>query len=106
MRSEPVRNLPLLAAQAAAPTAAPEAPTSTTAEERATAFRPVEARELRSGEVLLVEAYAAIWLIAFGLILLSWRRQRRLDDRIASLESALARARRAQGGGGAEVESG
>lgn len=69
-------------------------PTTTTADDRATSFRAVQGgNEMQSGEKLLVEAYAVIWLVAFGLILLSWRRQRRIDDRVASLEGALAVAR-------------
>ncbi len=53
--------------------------------------------QLQSGEKLLVEAYAAIWVILFALVLLSWRRQRRLDDRMLALEGAIAKARRAEG---------
>lgn len=92
MRIEPVRTHPLFAAQAAQQ----PAPTTTSAEDRAQAFRPVEAGEARSGEVLLVEAYAAIWAIVFVFIFLSWGRQRRLDARIGALESAIERARRGQ----------
>jgi hypothetical protein len=79
------------------------APTTPTADDRSTAFRAVQGgNEMQSGEKLLVEAYAVIWLIAFGLILLSWRRQRRIDDRVTSLEGALAAARaQAQKAGGA-----
>lgn len=58
------------------------------------AFRAVDgARAAHSGELLLVEAYAAIWLVAFVLLLLSLRRQRRMEARIARLEADLARAR-------------
>ena len=77
-------------------TATPSAstPTGTTAEDRSTAFRPVQGgAELQSGEKLLVEAYAAIWIILFVLVLLSWRRQRRLDERVTSLSTAIDRAR-------------
>ena len=83
------------AATATAPTAA--ASTGTTADDRATSFRPVEGgTQLASGETLLVEAYAAIWLILFALILLSWRRQRGLDGRVNGLEAALDKARAAE----------
>ena len=51
--------------------------------------------ELQSGEKLLVEAYAAIWIILFALVLLSWRRQRGIDERMSGLEAAIAKARRA-----------
>jgi CcmD family protein len=69
-------------------------PTATGADDRSTAFRPVEGgAELQSGEKLLVEAYAAIWVILFVMVLLSWRRQRRLDERMSSLEAAIDKAR-------------
>jgi CcmD family protein len=75
----------------------PPAPPTTTTEDpsgRSTAFRPVEnQKSLQSGEKLLVEAYAAIWLILFFFILLSWRRQRTLDRRIAALEAAVSAGR-------------
>lgn len=59
----------------------------------ATDFKPVAgAPELQSGEVLLVEAYAVIWVIAFVFLLLTWRRQRALDRRVKDLEAVLARA--------------
>ncbi len=73
--------------------AASDASPPKSAEERAEAFRSVQGGpELQSGEKLLVEAYAAIWLILLGLLLLSWRRQAKLDQRIATLEKALAKA--------------
>jgi CcmD family protein len=50
--------------------------------------------ELQSGEKLLVEAYAAIWIILFALVLLSWRRQRGLDERMTQLEGAIEKARK------------
>jgi hypothetical protein len=75
----------------------PLAPPSTpSADDRGTAFRPVEGGgELQSGEKLLVEAYAAIWLILFALVLLSWRKQGRLGERMNILEGAIERARKA-----------
>ena len=78
--------------------AAPDAPSQKSAEERSESFRSVQGgSELQSGERLLVEAYAAIWLILLGLLLLSWRRQTRLDQRIATLERALAKAQESAG---------
>jgi CcmD family protein len=66
---------------------------TTTAEDRSQSFRPVEGgAEMQSGERLLVEAYAAIWAILFVFLLLSWRRQKRIDRRIDRLESAIAQA--------------
>lgn len=73
---------------------APAATGTLNPDERSTAFRPVQGgTELRSGEQLLVMAYAAIWIILFAMILLSWRRQQKTDERVATLEGALAKAR-------------
>jgi CcmD family protein len=86
---------------AAAPTATPAA-TAPSAEDRSTTFRPVEGgTEMQSGEKLLVEAYAAIWIILFAFVLLSWRRQRKIDERVTSLEAAVEAARAAAPQGGA-----
>jgi CcmD family protein len=58
---------------------------------RSTDFRAVEGGpEIASGETLLVEAYALIWLVLFGFIFMSWRRQSRIDQRVGELERALA----------------
>ncbi len=63
-------------------------------EQRSTEFRPVEGgTETMSGPTLLVEAYAALWLILFAFIFVSWRRQTRLDARIDELERALSSTR-------------
>jgi CcmD family protein len=87
-----VRTSILMASQAAEPKAAPT--TEGASEDRAQSFRAVEGgNQMQSGERLLVEAYAAIWLIVFGMLLLSWRRQRRLDRRIDALDAAIAKAR-------------
>jgi hypothetical protein len=95
MRIEPVRTFPLLASQATAPTTAQPAAGT---EQRSQSFQPVEGGgELRSGELLLVEAYAAIWAIVLVFILLSWRRQQRIDARVDALEGAIERARRGSG---------
>src|ERR1700733_10745595 len=84
---------PQATSTAAAP--APTTPTAPSTEDRSTAFRPVEGgTEMQSGEKLLVEAYTAIWIILFAFVLLSWRRQRRLDERVAGLEAAVEAARR------------
>lgn len=72
---------------------APAAAASTdTADSRATTFQAVEGGETRSGEVLLVEAYAVLWVILFGWLLLMWRKQTRLSARIEELDRALDRA--------------
>lgn len=87
--------LALYALSSQTPTPAPSGTLSPG--DRSTTFRPVEGgTEMQSGEKLLVEAYAAIWLILFGLVLLSWRRQKTIDDRVSSLEAALEKARRGE----------
>ncbi len=63
-------------------------------DDRGTTFRPVEGGgDTTSGMTLLVAAYAVIWLLAFLLIVMSLRKQRRLDDRIERLETDLGKAR-------------
>lgn len=72
------------------------APTGTaqSADDRATTFKPVEGgQQLQSGEQLLVIAYMAFWLCVVVLVIFSFTKQRRLDQRIASLEVALAKER-------------
>lgn len=82
-----------------APTPRPAATVPTTADDRGAAFKPVDGGTvLQSGEKLLVEAYAAIWLVLFAVVLLSWRRQKKIEERIDSLEGAIAKARKDNGG--------
>jgi CcmD family protein len=79
----------------AIPSASPSVTAQPTPDDRASGFSAVEGGpETRSGTVLLVEAYAAIWLILFGFIWLTFRRQRKLDARIVELENALQKVRR------------
>ena len=81
-------------------------PASVDPGDRSTTFRPVQGgTELQSGEKLLVEAYAAIWLILFGFIFLSWRRQKKLDARIVDLEREIVRSRGAAQGARAKTAS-
>jgi hypothetical protein len=76
-------------------TAASPSTGTTQPDDRATAFKPVEGgNQMQSGEKLMVEAYAAFWLIAFVFILFSYRRQRGIDQRVADLEAAVAKARK------------
>jgi hypothetical protein len=82
-------------------TSAPATTTAQSTDDRSTSFRPVEGgNELQSGEKLLVEAYAAIWIILFAMVLLSWRRQKGLDDRMGTLSAAIDKARRQERGEG------
>ena len=60
--------------------------------QRSTEFQAVEGgTEMVSGGTLLVEAYGALWVILLGFLLVSWRRQARIDARVAELERAVAR---------------
>lgn len=79
---------------------APPAPTGTSqsADDRAQSFRPVQGGpEMQSGEKLLVIAYMAFWLCVVVLVVFSFRRQARLDQRIGALETALSRTRSEKG---------
>jgi CcmD family protein len=63
-------------------------------DQRGTEFRTVEGgTESMDGNMLMVEAYAALWLILFAFIFVSWRRQGRIDARIDELERALTSTR-------------
>jgi CcmD family protein len=84
---------PILLALQAQPTP-PKSGAPPTAEDRSTTFQPVQGgNQMQSGERLLVEAYAAIWVVLFVFLALMFRRQRRLDQRIEALDDALRRAR-------------
>ena len=48
---------------------------------------------MQSGTALLTEAYAAIWLLALGLVLVGLRRMKRLEARLDGLADEIARAR-------------
>jgi CcmD family protein len=65
--------------------------------QRGTEFRPVDAGDtVASGETLLVEAYAILWVILFAFLFLSGRRQTKIDTRVGELERALNAARGAK----------
>jgi hypothetical protein len=77
---------PALAAQQPAPasTAAPS--------DRSTEFVAAQGgKETSSAETLLVAAYLVMWAILFGFLLLGWRRQQRVDQRVQELEKALTK---------------
>ncbi|MBX3215768.1 MAG: CcmD family protein [Labilithrix sp.] len=70
-----------------------------TADDRATEFEAVDGTgEQFSGYTLLVEAYAAIWLILLVWLVFIWRKQADLAARVAGLESALDRAEKRAAG--------
>ena len=65
-----------------------------TPSDRATTFQAVQGNgtEQYSGGVLLVTAYAVLWIVMFGWVALVWRKQRTLDSRLAELEDVIQKA--------------
>lgn len=63
-------------------------------DDRATTFQPVTGAqpEHYSGEVLLVSAYAILWVILISWIALVWRKQSALGARLADLEREIDKA--------------
>jgi len=60
--------------------------------DRSTEFVPVQGgTEGTSAEVLLVAAYLLMWAILLGFLLLTWRKQSRIEARIAELDATLRR---------------
>lgn len=62
--------------------------------DRATTFQAVEGAqpEHYSGEVLLVSAYAAVFVILVAWIALIWRKAGAMDDRLTALEREIDKA--------------
>ncbi len=84
---------------------APAASGSAKTQERSQSFKPVTGgSDMQSGEMLLLEAYSVIWLLVFGMMVASLRRQRKLDVRIARLEQDLERARQNESSDGARKD--
>ncbi len=66
------------------------APPQKAPEDRSTEFVAVQGgTEGTSAESLLVAAYLVMWAVLLGLLLLSWRRQSRLETRLATLDQKL-----------------
>lgn len=56
-------------------------------------FRPVQGGgETTSATAMLVSAYIVLWVILFGFVLLTYRRQQALSKRIEDLGRALERS--------------
>jgi hypothetical protein len=69
------------------------APTSTqTPSDRSTEFKAVDSGERFNGNTLVVEAYAALWLVVMGWVFLLWRKQAGLAERLDDLERVMDRA--------------
>ena len=72
------------------------APASSAPDDRSTTFQPVEGgSEQRSGGTLMVAAYSVIWTILMVWLVMMWRKQARLNERLAGLEGAIVAASRA-----------
>lgn len=64
---------------------------SLSVESRKSEFVPVTGgRETTSAEGLLVAAYVLMWVVVFGFVWATFRRQRTSERRIAELEHQLA----------------
>ena len=71
----------------------PDAGTLTDPSSRSTEFVAVQGGgETTSAAALLVTAYLVMWALLLGFVLLSWRRQGRVETRISELEKSLAGA--------------
>jgi len=62
--------------------------------DRATTFQAVQGNkgEQYNGTVLLVAAYAALWVVLFVWIALVWRKQSALNARLEELERTIDQA--------------
>jgi CcmD family protein len=63
--------------------------TSQDPNQRSSEFQPVTGgEETTSGEALLIAAYVIMWMLVFGFVWTSWRKQLGLGERLARLEQA------------------
>jgi hypothetical protein len=68
----------------------PDSGTLTDPSARSTEFVAVQGGgETTSAATLLVTAYIVMWALLLGFVFLSWRRQGRVETRLAELEKAL-----------------
>jgi len=69
----------------------PESATLSDPSSRSTEFVAVQGGgETTSAASLLIAAYMLMWGLLFAFVLLSWRRQARVETRISELEKAIA----------------
>lgn len=68
-----------------------------TPEGRSTEFVAVQGgNDSTSAEALLVAAYALMWVLLLGFVVLTWRRQLGLEGRLNTLERALGHRERSE----------
>ena len=68
-------------------------PPPQTPDSRSTTFQAVQGEpEHYSGEMLLVSAYAIVWLVLFAWVAFVWRKQNGLDVRLIELEREIDKA--------------
>lgn len=61
-----------------------------TVESRSQEFVPTEgSRQTTSAELILVLAYACFWVLVFGFVYQTYRRQKHVEARLGALERAL-----------------
>jgi hypothetical protein len=71
--------------------AEPTTPTVSDPGSRSTEFVAVQGGgETTSAASLLIAAYLLMWGLLFAFVFMSWRRQARVETRIAELEKAIA----------------
>jgi hypothetical protein len=63
-------------------------------DERATTFQAVQGPQAEhySGEVLLVSAYAILWVLLLAWVAMIWRKESAVSVRVRELEKVLDRA--------------
>jgi hypothetical protein len=72
-------------------------PASSRPEDRKTEFVAVSGgRDSTSAEVLLVSAYAIMWIFLLVFLWLGWRRQSLLRDKLERLENALSGSKKSK----------
>jgi hypothetical protein len=77
--------------------AVPSAYGSAAPDDRSTAFHSVDASSDQGlGTTLLVESYAAIWVVLMAFVLLGWRKQAALGVRLDDLEKAIDKSEAAK----------
>jgi hypothetical protein len=70
-----------------------QGPASQTTDDRATTFQAVKGgQEHYSGEVLLVSAYAVLWVLVLAWVAFIWRKQGETNARLVDLERVLDKA--------------